>query len=67
VMVCSVKYNGNGSSRLGFQDCFRGGGGVGFRGFGAVAGLCRRFSQKNAIFEPVGERVQGLSLVRRVF
>lgn len=38
-----------------------------FAGFGAVAGLCRRFSQKNAIFEPVGDRVQGLSPVWRVF
>ncbi len=38
-----------------------------FAGLGAGAGLCRRFSQKNAIFEPVGDPVQGLSPVRRVF
>ena len=63
----SVKYNGTGGSGLGFGDCSRGGVGVGFRGLGAVAGLCRRFSQKNAIFEPVGDPVQGLSPVRRIF
>jgi len=45
-MVKSVKYNGKGSSLLGFRDVSEVWLELAFAGLGAVAGLCRRFSQK---------------------